>query len=166
MWAVRRRYVISMLISSPHTKKFKTLFPPMIFGIGTAVLVWNEWGTLFTNIWTNLFVLLVVYACGAWALWRPFRLMVADVVEDRAGQLYIRRGEREASLPYSSIQSLDYLKVGSIPGVKLTFKEPNAFGTAIGFYLNQNMDKSAVPQNDPIEYLQRQFEKSRSDRAA
>lgn len=98
----------------------------------------------------SLFVLIMIYACVAWTLWRPFLLKVADFVEDRGGQILIRRGTKEVELNYSDIRDHKYLQIGTIQGVKLTFKKPNQLGTHIGFYLPDpelNTGHEEIPSN-------------------
>jgi hypothetical protein len=86
-------------------------------------------------------------------------------VEEHGDGLLIRRGSLEVRVPYSEILAHEFLKIGSQPGVKLTFKSANVLGTGIGFYLDTQVDPSTVPHNDPIEHMERQMEKYRHGRA-
>ena len=150
-----------MLLSSPQTRTHKATTPAIVFGVSVLAVLATQREKILSEPLTTLFLLGAVSCCAAWVLWRPWRLPVADQVEERAEMLWIRRGSVEVVLPYSSVLRHEYLRIGSGSGVKLTFKEPNKLGSEIGFYLDEGERPQAVSNDDPIEHMERQFEKHR-----
>lgn len=151
----------AMLLSSPRTRSIKTVTPMIVYALVTGIVIWVQRHELLTAPGITISLLFLAYACAAWVLWRPWRLKVADHVEERGDALIIRRRSVEVSVPYSGILAHEYLRIGNSSGVKLVFGTPNAHGAEIGFYLDDSLDSTAIPSNDPCEHLERQLERYR-----
>jgi hypothetical protein len=155
-----------MLLSSSRTRSIKTTTPIFVYAVATGVVVWDRRHELLGAPGMAIWLLLVTYACAAWVLWRPWRLKVADHVEEKGDVLLIRRRRVEMSIPYSDVEAHEFLRIGNSSGVKLTFRTPTALGREIGFYLDESLDSKAVPIDDPGEHLERQLERYRHGRTA
>jgi hypothetical protein len=124
----------------------------MVFGLTTVIVAWVQRDGFTSEPLGTVFLFAVVYSCMAWVLWRPFRLRVADIVEEKGDGLSICRGNVSVHVPYSDVQSLEVLKIGTAFGAKLAFSKGNSLGSEIGFFLNDPPDGSHGV--DPVEYLQ------------
>ena len=126
--------------------------PAVVLGVATAAVIWVRRNELTTEWVSTLVLLVAIYACAAWVLWRPFRLPVADTVEELGDTLSIRRGDVVAQVPYSNVQGLEVLRIGTTFGAKLVFFEANCLGSEIGFFLNDPPEGSGG--TDPVAHLQ------------
>jgi hypothetical protein len=140
-----------MLLSSPHSRSFRTKVPAAVFVVATAVVAWVQKGEIVMSPLSTVFLLAFVYACAAWVLFRPFRLRVADSVEEQGDMLSIRRDGVIAFVPYQGVQDIEVLRIGTSFGAKLTFSNPSELGSEIGFFLN---DPAAGSLGiDPVEHI-------------
>src|SRR4051812_18554470 len=100
-----------MLLSSPHSRSFRTTAPAAVFTVATVAVVWVQRNALSTEPVSTLFILVLIYICAAFVLWRPFRLMVADTVEEQGDSLAIRRGSVSVQVSYADVQSVEVLRI-------------------------------------------------------
>jgi len=141
-----------MLLSSPHSRSLRLKVPAAVFGLVTAVVFWVRRDALTTEPLSTLLLLVLMYVCAAFALWRPFRLRVVDTVEEQGASLSIRRGRVSVQVPYSDVRSVEVVRIGTAFGAKLVFSNANLLGSEIGFFLN---DPPAGSDGvDPVEHLQ------------
>jgi ABC-type nickel/cobalt efflux system permease component RcnA len=145
-----------MLLSSPKTHVHKVVTPIFVLGALLLAVAWTQRRIISVEPFTTLMVIMIAMGCGAWVVWRPFRLRIADVVEEIDGVLHIRRGRVEEMVPYSQIAKIEVVRIGSYMGAKLTFRTPTSLGTQIGLYLN-DPDPTAVMGIDPVEHVERQI---------
>jgi hypothetical protein len=127
--------------------------------MATAVVVWVQRDTLTTEPLSALFPLVLVYACAAFVLWRPFRLQVADTVEEQGDSLTISRGNVTVQVPYSDLLSVEVLWLGTAFGAKLAFSTANLLGAEVGFFLND--PPSGSDGIDPVEHIQSRMSSAR-----
>ena len=133
--------------------------PAAVFAIATAVAIWVQGDALTAQPLGTLFLLVVIYLCAAFVLWRPFKLRVADSVEEQGSALSIRRGNLTLQVPYSDVLGVEVLRIGTAFGAKLVFSKANSLGSEIGFFLNDPPEGSQGI--DPVEYLQRRISDGR-----
>jgi hypothetical protein len=148
-----------MLFSSPHSRFLRTRMPAVVLGVATAAVVWVQRNELPPVSLSTLLLLVVIYACAAWVLWRPFRLPVADAVEEQGDTLSIRRGNVGVQVPYSDVQGIEVLKIGITIGAKLVFSKANSLGSEIGFFINDPPEGSGGA--DPVAHLQGRIDDAR-----
>ncbi len=148
-----------MLLSSPHSRSFRTTVPAAVFSVATAAVVWVQRNELTTEPGSTLFLLVLIYICVAFVLWRPFRLVVADTVEEQGDLLAIRRGKVSVQVPYSDVQGVEVLRIGTGFGAKLVFSTANVLGAEVGFFLND--PPAGSDRTDPVEHLQRRLSSAR-----
>jgi hypothetical protein len=129
--------------------------PAAVFTVATVAVVWVQRNALSTEPVSTLFFLVLIYICAAFVVWRPFRLMVADTVEEQGDSLAIRRGSVSVQVSYADVQSVEVLRIGTAFGAKLVFLTPNVLGSEVGFFLNDPPAGSDGP--DPVEHLQRRL---------
>jgi hypothetical protein len=156
---------MAILLSSPKTHIHKVVTPIFVYGASLVVVVWMQRDSIATQPIAALFLLLLAWGCGAWVVWRPFRLSIADVVEEVDGALSIRKGQAVETIPYSDLESIEVARIGSVEGAKLIFRKPNRFGREVGFHLN-DPDPTDVVALDPVEHIERQIRASHEPRAA
>ncbi len=145
-----------LLLSSPDTRAHKVSVPLTVFAALVIAVLWVQRETLVSKPLMTAFSLLMAWGCGAWAVWWPFDVKVADVVEEVDGALRIRRGRVVQIVPYSEVDRIEVLKLGSAWGGKLCFKKPTQFGSEIGFYLN-DPHRTDMIRLDPVEHIEAQI---------
>lgn len=145
-----------LLLSSPETRSYRVSTPITLFAASVIVVLWMQRETLSSEPFMTAFLLLMTWGCAAWVVWWPFDVKVADVVEEVDGALRIRRGRVIQTVPYSEIDRIEVLKLGSVWGGKLCFKKPTQFGSGIGFYLN-DPHRTDMIRLDPVEHIEGQI---------
>jgi hypothetical protein len=155
----------SILLSSPKTRVHKVVTPVVVFGGSLVAFAWTQGDNIATEPFTTIFLLLTMWGCAAWVVWRPFRLRVADVVEEIDGALTIRRGQFVETVPYSDVEAIQVVRIGNVLGAKLILRKENRLGSEIGFHLN-DPEPAAVAALDPVGHIERQIRASRERRAA
>ena len=114
---------------------------------------------------TAAIVCIIAVACSTYVLSWPRNLKFADKVEETLGMLSIARKALNVTVPYSGVKSHRYINLKSGLAIELKFKEPNALGTSVTFYLNQEADSAPDAGVLPIDYLESKLNSSRANDA-
>jgi hypothetical protein len=154
-----------ILLSSPDTRSHKVGTPITLFVASLIAVLWVQRETLVSEPFMTAFLLLMTWGIGAWIVWWPFDVKVADVVEEVDGALRIRRGRVVETVPYSEVDRIEVFEIGRIYGGKLCFKKPNQFGRDIGFYLN-DPHRTDMIRLDPVEHVEGQIRAAAERRTA
>jgi hypothetical protein len=135
------------------------MVPAAVFGVATVAVVWVQRNELTTEPVTTLFLLVLIYSCAAFVLWRPFRLLVVDAVEEQGDSLAIRRGRVSVQVPYSDVRCVEVLRIGTSFGAKLVFSTANVLGSEVGFFLND--PPAGLDGPDPVKHVENRLRSAR-----